>query len=95
MGLTDEQVITDMEGYYMDCHEQMLQNGTGNYTFYNVIEGEELLAQWYQEYQSEIYRQAYMENAMTELGASFCEMEMEVEELQDARFLISHRFSVR
>ncbi len=95
VGLTDEQVITDMEGYYMDCHEQMLQNGTGNYTFYNVIEGEELLAQWYQEYQSEIYRQAYMENAMTELGASFCEMEMEVEELQDARFLISHRFSVR
>ncbi len=79
----------------MDCYEQMLQNGTGNYTFYNVIEGEELLSRWYQEYQLEIYRQAYMENAMTELGASFCEMEMKIEELQDARFLIAHRFSVR
>lgn len=94
LGLTDEQVITDMEGYYQDCYEQMLQNGRGNYTFYNVIESEELLAQWYQEYQSDNYRQAYMENAMIELGASSCEMEMEIEELQNNRFLIVHRFAV-
>lgn len=95
LGLTDEQVITDMEGYYKDCYEQMLQNGRGNYTFYNVIESEGLLAQWYQEYQLDNYRQAYMENAMIELGASSCEMEMEIEELQDKRFLIAHKFTVR
>lgn len=37
----------------------------------------------------------HMENAMIELGASSCEMEMEIEELQDKRFLIAHKFTVR
>ena len=60
-----------------------------------MIESEGLLAQWYQEYQLDNYRQAYMENAMIELGASSCEMEMEIEELQDKRFLIAHKFTVR
>lgn len=94
VGLTEEQVITDMQGYYEDCYAQILQNGTGRYTFYNVIEGDELLGEWYQNYQNESYRQAYMENAMTEIGASSCEMALETEELQGGRYLIIHEVSV-
>lgn len=37
VGMTEEQVITDIQTYYEDCYEQILQNGTGRYTFYNVI----------------------------------------------------------
>ena len=92
--MTEEQVLADMESYYGNCYDQILQNGLGSYTFYNVIEGEQLLTEWYGDYQGEHYRQAYMENAMISLGASSCEMALEVEELQDDKFLISHRISV-
>lgn len=93
-GMTEDQVITDMQGYYEDCYKQILQNGAGKYTFYNVIEGENLLDEWYHNYQNENYRQAYMENAMTAIGASSCEMVLEMEELQGGRYLITHEVSV-
>lgn len=93
LGMTEDQVLTDMDSYYMDCYDQILQNGRGNYTFYNVIEGEQLLEEWHRDYQEERYRQAYMEDAMMHLGISSCGMELEAEKLQDGKFLISHRVS--
>ena len=84
----------DIDSYYKDCYDQILQNRRGSCTFYNVIEGEQLLEEWYRDYQEERYRQAYMEHAMMDLGISSCEMELEVEELQNGRFLISHRVSL-
>lgn len=94
-GMTQEQVITDMPGYYADCYEQILQNGIGSYTFYNVIEGEELFRTWYREHQTEKYKEAYMREALAGIGASSCEMTLEAEELQGGRYLISHAITVR
>jgi len=93
LGMTEERVLADMDSYYRDCYEQMLQNGRGSYTFYNILEGEQLLEEWYSDYQAERYKQAYMENAMVYLGISSCEMELEVERLKDGKFLISHMVS--
>lgn len=94
VGMTEEQVITDIQEYYRDCYGQILQNGIGRYTFYNVIAGDELLDEWYQNYQNEYYRQAYMESAMTEIGAASCEMALGMERLQGGRYLIIHEVSV-
>lgn len=94
VGMTEDQVIVDMQAYYEDCYEQMIQNGTGRYTFSNVTEGENFLNEWYQNYENENYKQAYMENAMTAIGASSCQMTLEVEELQGGRYLITHEVSV-
>jgi hypothetical protein len=94
-GLTQEQVFTDMQGYYVDCYGQMISNGRGRYVFYSVLEGEELFDEWYQGYQGNDYRQAYMENAMTEMGAAACEITLEAEPLQDERYLIRHELYVR
>lgn len=94
-GMAEEQVITDMPGYYADCYEQILRNGIGSYTFYNVIEGEELFQTWYREHQTENYKEAYMRGALAEIGASSCEMTLEAEELQGGRYLISHTATVR
>ena len=92
--MTEEQVIADMQEYFRDCYEQILQNGIGRYTFYNVIAGDELLDEWYQNYQNEYYRQAYMESAMVEIGASSCEMALGMEQLQGGQYLIIHEVSV-
>lgn len=93
LGITEDQVLLDMDSYYRDCYEQILQNGRGTYIFYNVIGDEQLLKEWQRDYQAERYRQAYMEDAMIHAGISSCEMELEVEELQDGKFLISHKVS--
>ena len=93
LGMAEDQVLTDMDSYYMDCYNQILQNGRGNYTFYNVIEDEQLLEEWRRDYQAERYRQAYMEKAMIDLEISSCEMELEIEELQEGKFLIAHKVS--
>ena len=90
-GMAEDQVLTDMDSYYRDCYDQILQNGRGSYTFYNVIENEQLLEEWHQAYEAERYKQAYMENAMIQLGISSCEMKMEIEELRDGKFLITHK----
>ncbi len=89
-GLTQEQVFTDMSGYYANCYEQVISNGRGHYTFQNAIQGEQLFEEWQRSYDSEDYRQAYMENAMTEIGAYRCTMALEVEELQDDIYLVTH-----
>lgn len=93
LGVTEDQVLMDMDSYYRNCYEQMLQNGRGTCTFHNVIGDAQLLEEWQRDYQAERYRQAYMEDAMIYLGISSCEMKLEVEELQDGKFLISHRVS--
>jgi len=91
--MAEDQILTNMDSYYRDCYDQILQNGKGNYTFYNVIENEQLLEEWYQDYEAERYKQAYMENAMIQLGVSSCEMEIEIEELREGKFLIIHKIS--
>lgn len=94
-GLTAEKIFNNMQDYYNDCYDQMLQHGRGEYTFYNVIEGDDLIEEWYQNYQNDHYKQAYMEDAMTQVGASACEIMIEVEELQGGRYLIRHELYVR
>ncbi len=93
-GLTEERLFTDMGGYYANCYDQIISNGKGHYTFYNAIEGEQLFEEWQRSYDSEQYRQAYMENAMTVLGAYRCTMELEVEELQDGIYLVIHEVTL-
>ena len=93
LGMAEDQILTDMDSYYWDCYDQILQNGKGSYTFYNVIGDEQLLEEWHQAYEAERYKQAYMENAMIQLGISSCEMEIEIEELRGGKFLIIHKVS--
>ena len=64
-----------MADYYSDCYRQMTANGQGSYVFYNVIEGEALLQEWRAAYQAE----GYMEEAVTALDASACDMRLEMQ----------------
>ena len=64
-----------MADYYSDCYRQMTANAQGSYVFYNVIEGEALLQEWRAAYQAE----GYMEEAVTALDASACDMRLEMQ----------------
>ena len=95
MGFSESQVLYDLPTYHDDCYTQVTTNGLGSYTFYSVIEGEELLEAWYADYRSENYRQEYMEEAMTLIDAASCEIRLSVEELQGGRYLITHEVVLR
>lgn len=94
VGFGEEQVLTDIDRYYEDCYNQILQNGKGHYTFYNVIEGGQLLDEWDRSYRTQHYKEAYMENAMEALEAYRCEMALEAEELQGGRYLVTHEVTL-
>lgn len=94
VGISEEQVLKNIADYYSDCYNQIVSQGMGNYTFYNVIEGEELLDDWNYGYQMESYKKAYMENAMIAIGAYSCNMGLSIEELQGGRYLVTHEVRI-
>lgn len=89
-GFSDAQVFEDMNAYYADCYNQIISNGKGHYSFVNAVRGEQLFEEWQRNYDSENYRQAYMENAMSAIGAYHCTMALGVEKLQDDIYLVTH-----
>ena len=95
VGMTNEQVITDLQKYYEDCYNNIVHNGIGTFSFTNVIESEELFEQWRQNYQNDSYRQAYMESALVAIDASSCEMTLETEPLQGEKYLVTHTVTIR
>lgn len=95
VGISENQVITDMNKYYEDCYNQIVQNGVGEYTFYNVVSGAPLCNQVGLAYNTSAYWQFYMENAMNAVGASNCDWVIEWEELQGDMYLISHEIKMR
>lgn len=54
-----------------------------------------MAAEWYMDYQNNYYRQAYMEDAMMELGATSCEITLDIEEQQGASYLIGHELLIQ
>ena len=89
-GVSEDRVFEDIGSYYEDCYNQMMQNGIGHYTFYSVVSGSGLANEVMASYRSGDYKDAYMQNAIDTLGASYCTWEVDVEPLQDDMYLFSH-----
>lgn len=94
VGISEDQVIRDMGTYYEDCYNQMVKNGVGHYTFYNVVAGEQMYEEIGRVYTTDEYWQAYMENAMSVVEASYCNWVVEREVLQDGMYLVSHEIKL-
>lgn len=93
-GMQETDALDTIEAYYDDCYNQIIQNGKGTYRFQNVISGQSLLDTLSNAYQANEYRGAYMDQAMEELEAVSCSMQIMVEELRDGYYLIIHQISV-
>lgn len=89
-GLGIEDVLTDMDSYYENCKEHILQNGAGTYEFQNVIVGSDLLNKWQQAYNSGAYKNAYAQDVMNRLGIDNLRMNLTVEALNEDMYLITH-----
>lgn len=94
VGMTEDQILTSLSSYYADCYSQIVQNGTGTYTFYNVMDNYDLTRECVLNYESNDYIQGYMEDAAITIGASVWEVLYEGEPLQDGRYLMIHIITI-
>lgn len=90
LGLSPDSSLTTLEDYYNSCYDSLVNTGKGTYSFQKVIYGEPLFQNVYGAYQTEDYRQGYMDSALSELGASYFVMNWMIEELQDGYYLVTH-----
>lgn len=93
-GFVEEEILHSMEDYYAACDSRIVQNGKGDFSFSNVIEGKELYEAWEKAYDSNEYKDGYMVGAMRKIGAKSCHIQLSVEELQQGRYLITHELQL-
>lgn len=94
IGMTEEGLLHSLEEYYNDCYNQIVTGGSGDFTFYNVVDGDELLQQCDTAYRTDAYIQGYMEAAVLAVGAKSWEIYFDVEALKGNRYLIVHNVSI-
>ena len=91
LGKTQDDIINSLDDYYYDCYNQVISKGAGEYEFENLIGSESLLNKIYSIYSNGEYKQGYMDNAVTAVGAGTYDMDLLVEELQGHVFRLTHR----
>lgn len=95
IGFTKEDIINSLSDYYADCYDQVMGKGTGSYQFQNVIGGDDIYAQIYEDYLNDNYKTGFADRALEELGAKSFNMNMQIEKLQDGYLLLSHNVSIQ
>ena len=93
VGLSSDVVLTGLNDYYQDCYSRIMQNG-GSGQFQNVVENADIWMQCYDAYNSDAYSEAYMNRVLSELNAHSCEVDIQAEELQDGKFLLTHNITI-
>ena len=91
LGISEDSMITTIEDYYTNCHDQIVDRGLGEYSFENVIATEALVQEIYSKYSSKEYVDGYMNSALNEIGAGKYEMNLLVEELVGKHFRLTHQ----
>ncbi|MCM1156803.1 MAG: hypothetical protein NC314_12280 [Roseburia sp.] len=95
LGIAPESSFVTLEDYYNNCYDNIVHTGKGNYQFWNVVKGDLLFQDVYGAYQTEDYRQGYMDSALAEVGGSFYLLNWTIESLQDGYYLITHDVEIR
>lgn len=94
-GLGEGDVIKDIWSYYEDCQWKIMERGVGYSTFQNVIEGDALYNEWQHNNANNLHWTGYIDEVLNEFGATYCHISMNVEELQNDRYLITHEVSMQ
>ena len=95
VGMTKESSLTSLEEYYNNCYQNMLAKGRGNYSFSNVVAGRSVFEDVYGAYQTEDYRQGYVDSALSMIDATVYRINWQIESLKDDYYLVTHEVSVQ
>lgn len=95
VGMSKENALTTLESYYNDCYQAMYMGGKGEYSFQIALSGDSLFNDVYEAYQTEDYKQGYMNKIMTALGATEYRIDWSIEALQDDCYLVTHKVVIK
>ncbi|MDE5866990.1 MAG: hypothetical protein K2H31_10390 [Lachnospiraceae bacterium] len=95
VGMTKENALTTLESYYNDCYQALYMGGKGEYDFQIALSGDALFNDVYEAYQTEDYRQGYMDKALTALGAVEYRIDWSIEALQEDCYLVTHKVVIK
>ncbi|MBR4719456.1 MAG: hypothetical protein IKP31_04345 [Lachnospiraceae bacterium] len=94
LGVPEDALITDIDSYYKDCHDQIVERGIGEYAFENFIATEVLVQDIYSKYSNKEYVDGYMNSTLNEIGASAYDMNLLVEELTGKHYRLTHQLVI-
>lgn len=88
-GVEPSEVIDTLEDYYKDCYAQLVDLGSGDKQFVNVVTKVEWIV-IEQEYSSGRYEDGYVKDALKELGMERFVIQIEAENLGDGYYRLYH-----
>lgn len=91
-GITEDDVLDDMTEYYADCLEQMIEVGSGQKYFINVIP-ESLWSTIEQAYSQGSYEAGYVTEALKKLEKEYFAIQLQVEDISGGYYRIYHNIS--
>lgn len=92
-GLTQEDVLNNIQEYYDDCYDQLSAAKGEDTSFYDVVRDSMLAQEVLRSYDTEAYRSGFMNRFMDDYHVDTCGWSMNQEELQGGYILISHTFT--
>lgn len=94
LGISEDSLIKDIDSYYTNCHDQIVERGLGEYSFENVVSTESLVQEVYASYSNKDYVSGYMDEALNEIGAYTYDMNLLVEELEGKNYRLTHQVTL-
>lgn len=88
-GITEDEVMDDMKEYYADCLKQMVEKGTGQKYFTNVVPAS-LWPTVEAAYGDGDYEKGYVTEALKKLDMDYFAIQMQVEDLSGGYYRIYH-----
>lgn len=88
------EVLNDITNYYNVCYEQIVNSGVGETIFYTLLSAS-LWEQVNAAYDNESFKTGYLQNALTQVGGSSCDVNLLIEELEDGNILLYHTIQIK
>jgi len=93
-GLSENEVIRDIDAYYSKACEQITALGKGGHIYRLVVDNEELCNEIAAAYNNKQADEYVLKPAMVSTGSSSIDMVIYPEKLSDGRYLLEHRYNL-
>lgn len=90
LGESDHIIFTNIEDYFTDCAQAMMDDNDNSISFYNFVADEKLWNQIKKAYEKGDYSNAYMERVLADKHKSNCQAKVTGQKLDDGTYVIRH-----
>ncbi|MCR5777827.1 MAG: hypothetical protein K6G84_10505 [Lachnospiraceae bacterium] len=94
-GLSENDIIRDLDTYYKDCYDQILSKGAGTYHIYSAIEGQNAFNIWNEAYKNNLVRDKVLSPVMENFpDATKANISVTAEQIGENRYILDHTITI-